>query len=161
MKFYITYFYNVRFLSPSVLPVSTAMWDPKWFHNNMSQSYIFEDKKGVYNGFRIEELSPYKLEHISCGDTCNEEPGNCSFIKSYHDYIFSLDFNEIYNKLLELAKGLQEQRNYRNIPDICLLVHEKPDNPCSERCVLVDWFKSNGIDLIEFEKPAKDLRIEV
>lgn len=152
MKFYITYFYNVRFLSPSTLPVSTAVWDPKWYHKNMSQDFIFKDNRGVYNGFRIEELNPSKIEHISCGETCNQSPQDCDFIKSYHDYIFSLDFNEIYNKLVDLAKGLQAQENFRNVPDICLLVHEKPDNPCSERCVLIDWFKKNNIELEEFQR---------
>ena len=152
MKLYITYFYNVRFLSPSTLPVSTAVWDPKWYHKNMSQNFIFKDNRGVYNGFRIEELNPSKIEHISCGENCNQSPQDCDFIKLYHDYIFSLDFNEIYNKLVDLAKGLQAQENFRNVPDICLLVHEKPDNPCSERGVLVNWFKDNNISLEEFKK---------
>jgi hypothetical protein len=152
MKFYITYFYNVRFLSSSTLPVSTAVWDPKWYHKNMSQDFIFKDNRGVYNGFRIEELNPSKIEHISCGEACNQSPQDCDFIKSYHDYIFSLDFNEIYSKLIDLAKGLQVQENFRNVPDICLLVHEKPDNPCSERGVLIDWFKKNNIELEEFQR---------
>lgn len=152
MKFYITYFYNVRFFSPNMLPLSTAMWDPKWYHDNLSQSYIFEDKNGVYNGFRIEELNPYKIEHVSCGESCNQVPGKCDFIQKYHDYIFSLDFNTIYQKIMDLAGGLKSQKNFRNLPDVCLLVHEKPANPCSERGVLIDWFRTNGIELEEFTK---------
>lgn len=152
MKLYITYFYNIRFFTPNILPLSTAMWDPKWYHNNLSQSYVFEDKNGVYNGFRIEELSPYKIEHVSCGADCKEEKGNCSFIQSYHDYIFSLNFEEIFNKIKDLADGLKVQKNFRNTPDVCLLVHEKSDNPCSERRVLVDWFKAHNIELEEFTK---------
>lgn len=32
MKFYISYFYAVRFMKPNTVALSTAMWDPKWFH---------------------------------------------------------------------------------------------------------------------------------
>ena len=36
------------------------------------------------------------------------------------------------------------------------MVHEKPDNPCSERQVLVDWFKDNGVVVEEFYKDGKE-----
>lgn len=97
MKFFITYFYNVRFLPPNSIPVSTAVWDPKWFHN-FSGDLIFVDKRGLYNGYRIPELSPAKIEHVDCSDTCNKDYNNCRFLKEYRDYIYSLDFNYIKNK---------------------------------------------------------------
>lgn len=151
MKFFITYFYNVRFLSPNSIAVSTAVWDPKWFHNFNGDS-IFIDKRGLYNGYRIPELSPSKIEHVDCGDTCNKDFNSCRFLKEYRDYIYSLDFNYIKNKLLGLAESLKYERNLRATPNIYLLVHEKPDNPCSERGVLVSWFKDNNISLEEFKK---------
>ena len=52
MKVLITYFYNIRFLKQNQIPVSTAMWDPKWYHDFKDKDYIFKDKNGVYNGDR-------------------------------------------------------------------------------------------------------------
>jgi hypothetical protein len=37
-------------------------------------------------------------------------------------------------------------------PEIILIVYEAPDNPCSERRVLIDWFASNGYELDEYRK---------
>ena len=31
MKIYISYFYAVRFFKPYQIPMSTAVWDPKWW----------------------------------------------------------------------------------------------------------------------------------
>ena len=150
MKFFITYFYNIRFLPKNSVPLSTAVWDPKWFHANMGQDYVFPDKRGVYNGLRIPELSPEKVEAHDCSKTCIQNPGECTFIKAYHNYIYSLDFNKVKNTLIEFSKGLKESRNLRSLPDVYLLVHEKPDNPCSERGTLIQWFKDNNVELKEF-----------
>ena len=60
-KVYITYFYNIRFFKDNMIPVSTAVWDPKWFHNNGSNTDIFVDDNDIYNGIRCSELSPYKI----------------------------------------------------------------------------------------------------
>ena len=35
-------------------------------------------------------------------------------------------------------------------PEIVLLVHEAPNNPCSERWPLFEWFKKHGIDAKEY-----------
>ena len=146
IKFYITNFYNIRFLPTNVLPVSTAVWDPKWFHNNAGQDFIFLDKRGIYNGVRCVELSPYKLTDHSCGKECNQTPPECSFIKSYREYIYSLDFDKIYKYLSGLAERFKVSRKLRFAPEICLMVHEKPENPCSERGVLIDWFRNNNVN---------------
>lgn len=150
MKYYITYFYNVRFLDKNTLPISTAKWDPKWFHNNQSQGYVFKDKRGIYNGIRFDELSPYKLTHVGCGKNCKEDPASCSFKTAYSKYLHTLNFKDINMKIQALAQAFMQSQHTTELPDICLLVHEKSDNPCSERQPLIDWFKENGIDLIEF-----------
>ena len=66
MAIYISYFYNVRFLKPDQVPVSTAVWDPKWFHDFKGQSHKFFDKRGVLNGLRAESLHP---DH-TCDSLC-------------------------------------------------------------------------------------------
>lgn len=151
MKFYLTYFYNIRFLSVLTIPISTAKWDPKWFHDNKGSDYVFIDKRGVYNGIRMPELSPYKLEHVECSKSCMQDPMSCSFLKDYKNYLDSLDFDEVMGKITHLAELFKQQNKLNRLPNICLLVHEKPDNPCSERKPLMDWFKEHGVDLEEFK----------
>lgn len=145
-------------MDKSILPISTAKFDPKWFHDNKDKNYIYCDKKGVYNGFRIESLSPYKIDNVECQKNCPLNPKTCSFIKNYKSYLSSLDFNEINNCLITYAEMYKRRRHLDNLPDICLLVHEKPNNPCSERASLIEWFKANGIVLEEY-KPLVDRKI--
>lgn len=144
MNVYITYFYNIRFFPTNLIPVSTAMYDPKWYHDFKSNDTMFKDKRGVLNGLRADILSPYKVESTECKNcVSNKNTSICTFIKQYRDYIFSLDFNKVYSWLLDISRKC-------NNADICLIVYEKPDNPCSERPTLVEWFKRNGIALNEF-----------
>ena len=146
MNMYITYFYNIRFFPKNLIPVSTAMYDPKWYHDFKSNDTIFKDKRGILNGIRAEMLSPYKVESIECKNcNSNKNPSICTFIKQYHDYIFSLDFNKVYDWLRNISHKF-------NDADICLMVYEKPDNKCSERATLIEWFANNGVALTEFSK---------
>lgn len=57
MKFYISYFYAVRFMKPNTVALSTAMWDPKWFYDKY-QGDVYLDKRGVLNGLRAEPFVP-------------------------------------------------------------------------------------------------------
>ena len=144
MNVYISYFYNIRFFPTNLIPVSTAVWDPKWYHNFKSIDTVYKDKRGVVNGIRAVMLSPYKIDSCECKNCLsNKDPSICSFIKQYHDYIFSLNFSDVYNYLLKISRTF-------NDADICLMVYEKPDNLCSERGTLIEWFKCNGVELKEF-----------
>lgn len=145
MNLYISYFYNIRFFPTSLIPVSTAVYDPKWYHNFKSDNNVFKDKRGVINGIRMPILSPYKIENVECKTCVEKNPQICTFIKQYRDYIFLLNFNEVYDKLNNIS-------NKFNNADICLMVYEKPDNPCSERSSLIEWFKFNDIKLLEFSR---------
>lgn len=155
MQVYISYFYNIRFFPRTMIPVSTAVFDPKWYHNFKGNNYIFKDKNGVYNGVRLSELSPEKVNNHTCSKDCKFNPENCLFISSYKDYIYSLDFKKVYNFLTELSEKLRKQEQFNIQPDVCLMVHEKPDNPCSERKTLVQWFADNGITVKEFVQERK------
>lgn len=147
--FYISYFYNIRFFPENLIPMSTAMWDPKWFHNYGPETIIFRDKRNVINGVRADALTPFALsDHNLCKgrDNCKYKPSNCKFLKEYFEYLSSLDFYMITSNLEYMANKL--------IPgsDICLMVYEAPNNECSERQMLIKWFNKHGVDLPEWKK---------
>lgn len=150
MKIYISYFYNIRFFPEKLLPVSTAVWDPKWFHNFGKDDVVYKDKRNVVNGARIDKFAPIDLydPDNDCppkGTTCAHTPDKCNFLKKYNAHLDSLDFDSIMSQLNDLNTKYDTE-------DICLIVYEKPDNPCSERTGLVRWFKEHNIELIEWNK---------
>ena len=150
MKFYITYFYNVRFFKPNQIPISTAVWDPKWYHNGTSdQTVCFIDKNGVMNGIKEDLLSPLTIEEHWCGPNCKYkgELPNCCFLQAYRNYLKTVDFQYIFGEFNRVAEDVYKVTNYAGEPEIILLVHEKEDNPCSERIPLQEYFKEHGIIL--------------
>lgn len=154
MNIYVSYFYNIRFFPENLLPVSTAAWDPKWFHNFGKSNVVFRDKRNVVNGVRMDEFAPISLydPEDDCpqkGTPCKHTPDSCNFLKKYNNHLDTLDFTLIIDKLKEL-------NNQYNTQDVCLIVYEKPDNPCSERTGLIRWFKEHNIKLVEWTKPSKD-----
>lgn len=51
-----------------------------------------------------------------------------------------------------VAEDVRKITHFKGEPKIILLVHEKPDNLCSERAGLVRLFKKYGIILKEWTK---------
>lgn len=66
MKIALSYFYQIRHFKKYMIPVSTAAWDPAWFHINGEKDSVYKDKNGIYNGLRFNELAPGK----SCNNLC-------------------------------------------------------------------------------------------
>lgn len=154
MKFYISYFYKIRFFKPNMIPLSTCFHDPAWFHENKGHSHVYKDKRGVYIGLRAEPLMPGPLCEGACAgpEHCVEKgKGSCDFLTSYNIQLHSLDFNEIIARSENLATRIQKKEGFEEEPEIVLIVYEKPDNPCSERVVLKRWFQENGIELVEWD----------
>lgn len=149
---YISHFYNIRFFPKNLVPVSTAVWDPKWYHENHMNDYKYIDKRGVWIGNRIEELSPAKLpDEVICQQDCKRDLQNCMFLSTYQEYLDRLDFKTIKEKLDYISVEAQKELNLENPADICLIVYEKPDNPCSERFGIIEFFAEEGINIKEFE----------
>lgn len=158
IKFYISYFYQIRNMTPNMLPVSTAMYDPKWFHNGNGNGYRYIDKNGVINGVRMNEvcMEAYRVEDlIKKGIMCNQEcPRNlqiCSFMQEYAKCI--RDKNPDFNKFISFCEGYLQFLNQRLnlcLDTIIFIVHENPLINCGERPVLQQWFLENGIELEEF-----------
>ncbi len=155
MKIYTSYFYQVRFFKPHQIPISTAVWDPKWYHEFKGQDHLFKDKNGVWNGIRLEYLNPKRCNAGGC--PCKKkDPENCWFLKSYLAGLRRWNFSEILQYLLRTAEYLQRLEGFTEEPEIMLLVHEAPDNPCSERVPLQKYFQEHGIDVCEWENKEGD-----
>lgn len=148
MKIYISYFYRIRFFPTNLIPVSTAIYSPKWFTKDGA---VFLDKRNVLNGICMRVLSPYMLPYsVRCTKGCIQEPTTCDFLRAYTKYLNSQDFNKIYQRLEKIVDVVQNCLESEEEMDICLMVYEKPDNPCSERGPLTNYFHNHGVNLIEF-----------
>lgn len=155
MKVYISYFYQIRFFKPYQIPVSTADWDPKWFHQNKGQSHIWKDANGVWNGIRLEILNPSHCcsilppECVLCSGT-ERHPESCSFLKDYREGLDKIGFEELMCYLNGIGDHFKQLEKFDEEPEIILIVHEAPNNPCSERIPLQDYFLSNNRELKEW-----------
>ncbi len=147
MRFMVSYFYQVRFFTPDMIPFSTALWDPKWFHDAKGNGYSFVDKNGVINGLRAEFLSPVNVQQSHMCPCDERHPDECMFLRDYMDSLRRYDFNDMLRYFDDYAKylGIDD-------PTVVLLVYETPDNPCSERRMLQAWFEENGASLPEFNR---------
>lgn len=150
MKFYTSYFYQLRFFAPNMIPLSTACGDPQWFHNGMGKDYTFFDKNGVINGLRAEMLHPDDSCAGLCGGmACPKIPQDCSFLKVYNKQLKQVDFIDFLERCNRISQVIKAGNNYAGEPIIVLMVHEAWYNPCSERVVLQNWMKSHGINCEE------------
>lgn len=155
IKIYTSYFYQIRFFPQYLVPLSTAVWDPAWFHQNQKQNHIWKDKNGVYNGLRAEVFAPGPLCEGLCRgpETCvTKDPRTCLFLKTYRYQLDQLDFNDVIARCERIGKYIQSLEKFSHDPEIALIVHEAPQNPCSERRVIQEWFAANNYPIIEWSK---------
>lgn len=155
MNIYISYFYQIRFFKHNMIPISTAAWDPRWYHDFKGKDYVFKDKNGVYNGLRADILAPGKSCHNLCNgyDNCLiQNPKCCDFLKYYRKQLDEINFSSFISILNELGNSIKSAENFPEEPEIVLIVYETPDNLCSERGVLKEWFSDNGYKLQEWYK---------
>lgn len=152
MKIYISYFYKIRFFTKNMIPLSTAIWDPKWYHDFKESDYIFKDKNQVYNGLRIFQLQPGHNCHNLCSGrkNCEYSPDSCLFLRRYREQLNKLDFTQLMLDLKELSDSIKSIEKFDEEPIICIMVYETPDNPCSERVIIKEWFHKNGYELEEW-----------
>lgn len=155
MRIFTSYFYQVRFFTPNVIPLSTAFWDPKWFHAFHDQSHIFRDSRGVLNGMRYPLLMPGKSCEGECSgkDNCNiNDPTQCNFLKNYRAQLEAIDFQWFLNQMESIANGTAQILDLHGDVNICLMVHEAPNNPCSERVAIQQWFLAHKHPIAEWSK---------
>lgn len=164
MNIYISYFNNVRNFNKYLIPVSTAMYDTKWFHTKEKKNFI--DKNDVINGIKCRPLIFHQklwTELMSTNEECCkdcsfykdvEKTGHyCSFMKKYYNQLSLLDIDTIiswFKLIVETVSKLWHEDKSKF--SIVLLVHEKYDKVCAERPVLVKWFKQHNINVEEWRK---------
>ena len=154
MQIYTSYFYQVRFMKPYMIPLSTAKFDPKWYYNFQKQGYVWKDKNGVYNGLRAPVFAPGPLCEGLCRgqETCETgSPQSCLFLKTYRYQLDQLDYNDVISRCERLGNYIQSLENFAQEPVIILLVHEAPQNLCSERRVIQEWFAAHGKKVVEWK----------
>lgn len=166
IKFYISYFYQIRNMKPNMLPVSTAMWDPAWFHKNKSNYYRYMDNNGVINGVRmIDLMMPLEKwnELVKLNESCKHcylatygmreswVPGQCPFMQEYAKCIREKnpDFQIFVKSCEEYLQVLNKKLNL-NLDTLIFIVHEPPTRICGERPEIQKWFLENGYELKEF-----------
>jgi hypothetical protein len=127
-----------------MIPMSTAIYDPSWWKINI-------DKNGVYNGLRCEILHPEPHNDICtrCKHTSN--PENCEFITNYRNQLSKINFSKLIEGFNFLGMTMKDTLKFEEDPIIVLLVHEAPDNKCSERKALQEYFTSNGMLVTELD----------
>ena len=155
MKLAISYFYQIRFFKPYMIPVSTAVSDPQWYHNFQDKNYIFLDKRGIANGFRCELLHGDETCSGLCFGRkyCLDNPNNCLFLKQYRKQLDKINILDFLKETSNFAKRVKKWMGFKEEPMVVFIVHEAPSNKCSEREVLLKYFADNHIDCCELEYP--------
>ena len=79
MNIYTSYFYQIRFFKLWMMPMCTAMYDPKWYHNKQGTNHVYFDKNRVLNGIRLFSfVTGHDCEALCrCPEGCGSEPASC------------------------------------------------------------------------------------
>lgn len=162
MQYFITYFQNVRYLTEECIPIDTSVWAPKWLDpSNGKRQYVNEHN--VLIGIKEESFlmtEDEMPEEMCAGRPCQYESKwpHCQFLDSYWKHLQKIDFDGyLIPELNRIAEEVRKITHYEGEPKIILMVHEKPDNHCSERLGLVRLFKEHGIELKEWTKDNSGL----
>lgn len=161
INFFISYFYQIRNMSSNMLPVSTAMYDPAWFHDGKGIGNRYLDKNCVVNGVRMNEvmMDAYRVADLikagsMCGPNCSHRAEEmCPYMQEYAKCIRAKnpDFKQFITFCEGYVQFLNQKFNF-GIDTIIFIVHENPLISCGERPVLQQWFEENGYELKEWSK---------
>ena len=144
MKIKTSYFYQIRNFTPNMIPVSTAISDPFWYRPPQDKEYYI-DKRGIICGLRYEPLIVQLQGTHNC--PCENKEilkGNCPCMQEYLQLLNSLVDKE------KTLKAFEYCLNKFNADTIVLIVYETPNNSCSERKALQEFFNCK-----ELEYPIK------
>ena len=152
MKIRISYFYQIRNFKQNMIPMSTALSDPAWYHDFKGPDYIFTDKRGILNGLRLKPII------VQGGGSCPcdaKDPTNCPLAADYEFNLSLVNFDEMIKGISAFAENYKKDKKIKEEIIMVLIVYEAPNNPCSERYTLIKYFNEHGIDCRELEYPIK------
>ena len=155
MKLRLSYFYQIRNFKPNMIPMSTALSDPKWYHDFKNADYIFKDKRGILNGLR---LHPIIVQGNNKGCECpcqTKDPTNCNFVKNYEFELEMIDLPKMMKGIETFCNDYCKQEKIKEESIAVLMVYEAPNNPCSERYSLINYFNRHGIECKELDYPIQ------
>lgn len=150
---YTSYFYQVRYMKPHMVPLSTAVWDPKWFHAGKDQDYTYIDGNGVQLGLKAPMFMPdWHCDGLCHGPRDCQQKGKekCDFLAAYAAQLHRLDFDKTMRQLAHCGEYFRNKMGFAEKPIIILLFYETPENTCSERIPVQEWFRENGYGIEEF-----------
>lgn len=155
MKIRTSYFYQIRNFKKNMIPISTAIWDPKWYHDfTRDYGYVFYDKRGILNGLRSQSIIAQGRASACC--PCDSKDyTTCNFLKTYRKNLNNIDFDKLYSEFERFAQLYKEQEKIDDEIIIVLIVYEVPSNPCSERLPLQEYFNAHGVECKELDYPIK------
>ena len=156
MKIATSYFYQIRNFTPNLIPVSVCVSDPKWYRPPHDKEYYI-DKRGIVCGLRYEPLVVQLQGKHGCPgpEQCwvaesylknsTENKISCPTMIEYKQLLYSLVDKE------KTLKAFEHCCNKFNADTIVLIVYEVPQNLCSERKALQEFFNCE-----ELKYPIKD-----
>ena len=158
MQIYISNFYNTRFFTPETVIVDTSYWAPRWFDPANGKAPHLDKATGCIWGIKEESflMSEDEIPKEMCsGKPCTyiDKFPECEFLKAYWKHLQKIDFEGyLLPELNRIAEDVRKITHYEGEPKIVLMVHEKPENLCSERAGIVRLFKEHGIEVKEWTK---------
>ena len=153
MKYAVATFAQAKDLTPNMVPVSTAVTDPSWFHNFRDADHITTDDNGILCGFRAEKMTPAPHDHATCGKGqfegkgCTHDPATCAYLREYREQLDSLDaeatLKSIENRIKDTGKT--------DFDTIVFLYLSSASHACSEGSVICAWLNGLGIECEEMK----------
>lgn len=147
MKFYTSYYYQVRNFPTNLIGLSTAKWPPKYIN------FGVPDARGVI----VVDCPPFKPGE-KCAGLCDgkcakKHPEDCLFLRTYRQQLEDEITPDFFQSLNDLADRIKNGEHLDDI-DFAFIVFEKYDNPCSERWAIQDWFRKKGMAIEEWTKKS-------
>ena len=144
MKIYTSYWAQVRNFPTNLIGLNTTVWPPKW-------RPLGEDKRGIWV-IDCPPLKPGPTCEGLCNGSCSpKHPEDCKFLKEYRKQLDEYGIDHFMESLQKLSDKLNTNEKL-DMYNFALIVFETPNNPCSEREVLQQWFKDNGVEVEEWQK---------
>ena len=145
MQIYTSYFYQIRNFKKNMIPVSTCVSDPAWYCPPQGKEYYI-DKRGIVCGLRYEPLI-VQLQGIHiCPCESKANAPYCPTMVEYRQLLDKLVDKEKTLKAFEYCANKFARPFDDEEPIIVLMVYEAPNNPCSERWALQEFFNCKELE---------------